>query len=123
MLLKKLLVRHPLWIAATFLLVGTVLNADTLILRDGRRIEGQLISVQTGIIEFQASGFGGQPGRISRNDVTGIEFGRVDNGARNDRTDSPQNSQSGRPRGLREKQLTTAANVAWTDTGIDVQSG
>src|SRR4051794_32079620 len=118
MLLKNLLTGHPLWIASTFLLMAIELNADTLILRDGRRIEGQLISVQNGIIEFQASRLGGQAGRISRNDVTGIEFGRVDNASnRNDRNDSPQNSQGGRPRGLREKQLTAAANVAWTDTG------
>src|SRR4051812_25624684 len=103
MLLKKLLTGHPLWITGTLLLTMQ-LNADTLILRDGRRIEGQLISVQNGIIEFQASGFGGQPGRISRNDVTGIEFGRVVNGSNpNDGNDSPQNSQGGRPRGLREK--------------------
>src|SRR5262249_31778887 len=29
----------------------------------------------------------------------------------------------GRPRGMREKQMMVVANVAWTDTGIDVSAG
>ena len=60
---------------AVSLLIATV-GADTLVLRDGRRIDGQLISVQNGIVEFQQAGPGGQIGRLNRNDVLGIEFGR-----------------------------------------------
>jgi len=104
-------------ITALFIFVVTV-DADTLILRDGRRVQGQLISVQNGVIEFQEAQFGARPVRISRDQVTGIEFGR------NDRYEpvDPQ-TQTGRPRGLREKQMMVVANAAWTDTGIDVNSG
>jgi len=92
-------------------------NADTLILRDGRRVQGQLISVQNGVIEFQEAQFGARPVRVSRDQVTGIEFGR------NDRYEQEPQTQTGRPRGLREKQMMVVANAAWTDTGIDVNSG
>src|SRR5215831_3006341 len=102
--------------AVLLCLVATA-NADTLILRDGRRIQGQLISFQNGVVEFQEAGFGGQLGRINRDDVIGIEFGRVE------RDESPQALQGGRPRGLREKQTIVVANAAWSDTGIDVTSG
>ena len=103
-------------VAVLLFFVGTV-NADTLILRDGRRIQGQLISFQNGVIEFQEAGFGGRLGRVNRDEVTGIEFGRVE------RDEPPQTSQARRPRGLREKQVTVVANAAWSDTGIDVTSG
>jgi len=104
-------------IIAPFFLIATA-NADTLIMRDGRRIEGQLISYQNGVVEFQQTGFGGGYGRINKDEVLGIEFGRVE------RQDPPQTSQQvGRPRGLREKQVMVVANAAWTDTGIDLESG
>ncbi|HYR89995.1 MAG TPA: hypothetical protein VE422_38345 [Terriglobia bacterium] len=108
---------HRLWIVAGLLFLVATVNADTLILRDGRRIQGRLISFQNGVVEFQESGFGGRLGRVSRDEITGIEFGRAE------RDESPQTSQGGRPRGLREKQVTVVANAAWSDTGIDVTSG
>jgi hypothetical protein len=116
----------PCLVLAGLLFGAATVNADTLILKDGRRIEGQLISVQNGIVEFQESGFFGQVGRINRDDVVGIEFGRVnsdrdrDSGRDRDR-DQPR--QQSRPRGLREKQVMVVANAAWSDTGIDLQSG
>ena len=113
--------RHLLMVAVPLFLVATV-NADTLILRDGRRIQGQLISFQNGVVEFQENGFGGRLGRVSRDEVIGIEFGRSERDDRFDRDERPQTSQ-GRPRGLREKQIMVVANAAWTDTGIDVTSG
>jgi hypothetical protein len=98
-------------------LVGTI-NADTLILRDGRRIQGQLISVINGVVDFQEAGFGGRRGTVSRDDVVGIEFGSVE------RQEQPQASgQPARPRGLREKSVMVVANAAWSDTGIDVTAG
>ena len=109
-------VRGLLVFAVLLFLVATV-NADTLILRDGRRVQGQLISFQNGVFEFQESGFFGRLGRVNRDEVTGIEFGRVE------RDETSQTSQGGRPRGLREKQVMVVANEAWTDTGIDVTSG
>jgi hypothetical protein len=111
----------PMFFAAT-------LSADTLILRDGRRIEGRLISYQNGVIEFQERDSGGFSGRISKEDVLDIEFGRAERQEweerqeRQERQEQPQASQQ-RPRGLREKRVMVVANTAWTDTGIDLTSG
>lgn len=115
----------PFLVLAGLLFVAATVNADTLILRDGRRIEGQLISFQNGIVEFQESGFFGQVGRISRDDVVGIEFGRVDRDRDRDRDRDERSSgaQQSRPRGLREKQVMVVANAAWSDSGIDLQAG
>lgn len=95
------------------------IHADTIVLRDGRRVQGQLISFQNGVIEFQEGSFGGRTVRLNRDQVVGIEFDR------GQRFDPPysQTPQAGRPRGLREKQMMVLANVAWTDTGIDVAIG
>jgi hypothetical protein len=109
-------------IVATLLLAMT-LNADTLVLRNGRRLEGRLISVRDGVVEFvEAQPFGGGRGlRFDRSEVLGVEFDRNDR----NRQDYPPavESQRGRPAGLRERQLFVAANVPWTDTNIDVQAG
>lgn len=115
--MKHCSIRRTLPTIALLCFVGTV-AADTLILRDGRRVQGQVISLQNGVIEFQEAQFGARPVRISRDDVAGIEFGR------NDRYDSgDRQAQGGRPRGLREKQMIVVANAAWTDAGIDVSAG
>jgi hypothetical protein len=112
----------PLLVLTGLLLVAATVNADTLILKDGRRIHGQLISFQNGVVEFKEDGFFGQLGRVNRDDVVGIEFGRVDGDRDRDR-DRDQPRQESRPRGLREKQVMVVANAAWTDTGVDLQNG
>src|SRR2546428_3315196 len=85
------------------LVLAMTLDADTLVLRDGRRLQGQLYAVQNGIIDFQ-DGQSGRMLRLNREEVTSIEFGRYD---RNESA-YPQ-VQSGRPRGLREKQMMVVA--------------
>jgi len=115
--MKTLFGMRGLLALAGLLFVAATVHADTLILRDGRRFQGQLISFQNGVVEFQEAGFWGQVGRISRDEVVGIEFARVE---RNEQSAPYQES---RPRGLREKQIMVVANAAWTDTGIDVRSG
>jgi len=110
-LLKTRLLRIsliPMFLAST-------LSADTLVLRDGRRVEGRLISYENGVVEFQ-EGISGAYGRVSKDDVLSIEFGRAA------QQEQPQASQQ-RPRGLREKRVMVVANTAWTDTGIDLSSG
>jgi len=97
------------------LLLVMTLDADTLVLRDGRRIQGQLISVENGVIEFQDSQSRSRGVRLDREEVLSIEFGRSE---RNE----PQ-TQIGRPRGLRERQVMVVANAQWTDTSIDLRSG
>src|SRR5947207_2292783 len=103
------------------LLIGAALNADTLILRDGRRLEGQLISVQNGVLDFDAQDFGGgRVLRFNRAEVLGIEFDRNDrNVSRNPQQSAPAGGRSG----LRERQVMVAANMRWIDTNVDVQSG
>jgi hypothetical protein len=107
---------------------AATLSADTLILRDGRRIQGRMISYQNGVIEFQERDSGGFTGRVSKEDVLGIEFGRderqefEERQERQERQEQAQAPQQ-RPRGLREKRIMVVANTAWTDTGIDLTAG
>ena len=50
--------------------------ADVLVLRDGTRIQGSLLSVRNGVVEFQERrGFGGgRTVRVNRDEVTRIEL-------------------------------------------------
>lgn len=103
--------------SALFVLVLPIsLLADTLILRNGTRIEGQLLSVRNGIIEFEERhGFGNSRGlQIERDEVVRIEFA-----ARRDTSDLA----SSRPFGMRERTALVNANTAWTNTSVDVRAG
>jgi len=114
------------WFVLLAMLAAGTVNADTLVLRDGRRIQGQLVSVYNGVIEFQdAQSFGsGRSLRFDRNDVIGIEFNRIDqNSGRFSSPGAPGPSDGRRPSGLRERQVMVLANVRWVDTGIDMQPG
>jgi len=105
-----------------------ILKADVLVLRNGQRIQGQLITVRGGVIEFEERrGYGsGRTIRLNRNEVARIEID--DNGGDNYNPGGGYPgggyTPDGRPpSGLRERQATVSANVAWNDTGIDVRSG
>ena len=108
------------WIAGVSLMLtlSVGLQADTLILRNGTRVQGELIAVRNGIIEFEErSRFGaGRTLRLDRDEVVGIEFETIRSSSNLSNTDS-------RPPGMRERQVTVSANVPWVDTGIDVRSG
>lgn len=107
---------------AILLALPVSLRADTLYLRDGTRIQGELIGVRNGTIEFEERrGFGGgRTLRLDRNEVVRIEFDR--NGSNND-SNNNNNNPGGRPSGLRERQVFVAANVGWSDAGIEVRAG
>ena len=92
--------------------------ADTLVLRDGRRIDGTLVSVRGDTIEFEGRGWrDGGVRRYDRNDVRTIQF---DDERERDRFGSDDR----RPRaGLRERVVTVDARTAWTDAGVDVRAG
>ena len=102
------------------------LQADTLYLRNGSRIQGELVGVRNGTIEFEERrGFGGtRVVRYDRDEVDRIEFengrygGGNSGGGRNDR-----DNDSGRPGGMRERQTIVSADVDWNDSGIDVRAG
>jgi hypothetical protein len=110
-----------LFVIGTLLSLAGTLHADTLLLRNGRRVEGQLISFQGNLIQFQESGAGSRLFRVNRDEVVGIEFGRI--AIQPAPVQPVQPSQPARPRGLRERQVMVVANAAWTDTGIDVRAG
>jgi hypothetical protein len=108
------------------------LSADTLILRDGRRVEGELVGVRGDEIEFEArrGGFFGGRERVKfdRRDVRSIELdddrSRNDrDDRRDDRRDDDRRSDGRRPSGLRERGVNVEASTAWNDTGIEVRAG
>ena len=94
------------------------LRADTLVLKDGRRVEGQLIAVRDGVIEFdQRRAQGGRERvMIDRVDVRRVE---LDDGE----PDGRGAASSPRPSGLRERAVIVEADVAWNDTDVDVRAG
>jgi hypothetical protein len=113
---------------------SALLRADTIVLRDGRRVDGELVAVHDGIIEFDGQRGGVFSGRerlrIDRDEVVRIELddrrerererGRdADSNSRRDRDQDP----TGRPGGMRERDVSVDAATAWSDTGIEVRSG
>ena len=105
-------------LAATLALGTAALRADTLVMRDGRRIQGTLIGIRSGQIDFEEERtFGGRRStRIDRDEVRRIEF---DDQGRSS-YDSPSGS---RPSGLRERDVTVSADTHWNDAGVDVRQG
>ncbi|MBK5297674.1 MAG: hypothetical protein JJE40_10990 [Vicinamibacteria bacterium] len=94
------------------------LVADTLVMRDGRRVSGTLVSVRNDTIEFdQSRGVSGDRRlRLDRRDVARVEFDDGESGGGSGGGGGPQG-------GMRERTVTVQARQAWTDTGIDVRRG
>ena len=105
-------------VAVVFALTAGV-QADTLYLRDGSRVQGELVAVRNGTIEFEERrGYGsGRTLRFDRDEVVRIEF------ENNRRTSGNDFLGGGRPSGLRERQIIVSADVPWNDAGIEVRSG
>ena len=111
--------------AGALIVVMTVsLQADTLVLTNGRRVQGQLVGVADGQIEFEE-----QVGRrsrvlvIAREDVARIEFSLDQPGTPVPPPVPPIASAPSVPRGMREKIVEVQGNQRWNDTGIDVREG
>ncbi len=111
------------WIArsAMVLVLSAGVQADTLYLRDGSRVQGELISVRNGTVEFEERrGYGGgRTLRFDRDEIARIEFetARGSGGTGNELL------AGGRPSGMRERQTIVSADVAWNDSGVDVRAG
>jgi hypothetical protein len=113
--------RNPITVAtalgAMVLVAGTVISADTIVLRNGRRVTGSLVAIQDGIIQFREGGNRRQMLRLDRDEVSRIEL------------DDPDRQHGGtgdtlpRPRGMREREVIVSADVPWVDTAIDVRAG
>jgi hypothetical protein len=110
---------------AALVLGGALLQADTLVLRDGRRVQGELIAVRDGVVEFegQRSLFGRERLRVGRDDVIRIEFDEAGNRFDSDRRPDRDEPGGGRPSGMRERDVLVNAGQSWTDTGVSVRSG
>ena len=114
----------------SLILSATSLFADTLVLHNGRRVQGELIGVYGREIEFEErDGSRRRTMRIPRSDIDRIEFGDRDSfwdrdrdrdRERDDRTDT---AVVGIPRGMRERTVNVNAREQWTDSGIDVRPG
>ncbi len=110
-------------VCALLMVAGAVAWADTLVLRDGRRIQGELIGVSGRDIEFEErSGFNRRVVRVPRRDVVRIEFDDQRDRDDRDRGDD-RDDFTGIPRGMRERQVNVTAREPWTDSGIDVRAG
>jgi hypothetical protein len=105
-------------VTLALLATSAFVHADTLVMNDGRRLQGELVGVYGRDIEFEERAGGRRRTiRISREEIDRIEF---DRGHRDDSRDEPS---AGVPRGMRERQVTVNASDQWTDTGIDVRGG
>ena len=95
------------------------LGADTLYLRNGTQLRGELVAVRDSVIEFaedRTTG-GARVRQFDREDVLRIEFESRYNTGRG------RSTTTGRPAGMRERTVVVTANVPWSDTGIDVRAG
>ncbi len=110
------------WLARVSLIVvlPVSLQADTLILRNGSRVQGELVAVRNGTIEFEERrSFGSSRTlRFGRDEVARIE---IEDYRNNSSSDFPNGN--GRPSGMREKQVIVSGDVDWNDTGLDVRAG
>jgi hypothetical protein len=120
---------HAAAVIVTVVLVGAWLEADTLILRDGRRVQGSLVSIRNGVVEFDENrGFrGSRIVRFDRDDIKRID---LDDSASSFSSSSSSGSAdrdpvdaNGRPSGLREREVVVSADVPWNDAGIEVRGG
>ena len=119
------------WIAGVALLVALPigLQADTLTLRDGSRVQGELVAIRNGTIEFEERrSFGSSRTlRLDRNEVLRIEFDNNGNTSNNYNNSGNSNNNSsssyGRPSGMREKQVIVSGDMDWNDAGIEVRAG
>jgi hypothetical protein len=111
------------WFAGVVVMLALAagLQADTLYLRDGSRIQGELLSVRNSTIEFEERrGFGGaRVHRFDRDEVARIEFETV----RRPGSGGSESLGGGRPSGMRERQVIVSADVPWNDAGIEVRAG
>src|SRR5687768_14526787 len=93
---------HLAAVGVAWLLTAAAPLADTLVLQNGRRIQGELIGVYGREIEFEErSGAGRRTMRIPRAEIARIEF--EDDNRSSSRDEPP--AIGGIPRGMRERQV------------------
>jgi hypothetical protein len=120
-------------VAAVLLVAAATASADTLVLKSGERVQGRLLTVRDGVVEFEETrGNRLRVMRIDQDEIRSIEFDRYtfDPSDRDPRVGGGGSAGQGagagevtRPRGLRERDVEVPARTAWTDTGVDVRAG
>lgn len=108
--------RHGAVVFGAALALAAGVAADTLVLRNGRRLEGELVEYRRDRLEWRDAR--GRLESFDRDDVRRIEFD--DGGFREDGSDA---SSSGRPSGLRQREVDVSAAAGWTRAGIQVRRG
>src|SRR5262245_35327264 len=110
--------RHVAAICILVVAAGAIGSADTLVLVDGRRIQGELLGVFGREIEFEErAGTARRVMRVPRTDIARIEF------VEERQYGNQQDVRPLIPPRMRERNVTVVATQAWTDTGIDVRAG
>jgi hypothetical protein len=113
-------------LSAVVSFASVIARADTLVLRDGRRVDGDLVAVHDGVVEFDGRRgfFGGRERmRVDRGDVRSIELAEYDRQSYDSGDRDRDRDDRGRPAGLREREVSVDSWVAWRDTGVDVRAG
>lgn len=120
------------WTACWCVGLTVVLSGDTLVMRDGRRVRGELVAVRDDTVEFEGvrGFFGRERLRIDRRDVLRIEFDENrddrDGGDRGYRDGGDSNGAArpaARPAGMRERDVRVDARTSWVDAGVTVRPG
>ena len=110
-----------LWLAPlALMLAAPAVKADTLMMSDGRRIQGDLISINRNVVIFDQDGarFGARRLRVDRSDVRRIVFD-------DDRYVGDDDAYTPGPMGQAGigTDVTVRADTPWTDTGIVLRAG
>ena len=118
------------WGLATAIVVLAVagLAADTLYLRNGDQVRGQLVAIRNGEVEFRQDGNNARTIRVDLADVRRIDFedayiGESGSSSNSGGWGTGSSGNSNRPSGMRERSIVVSADVPFVDTGIDVRSG
>ena len=112
--------RTSVWLGLVMaVMAGAALAADTLYLRNGEQVRGQLVAVRNGTVEFREDR--GRSSRTIRIDVADVRRIDFDDDIGDPVYDAPGESE--RPTGMRERTVVVSADVPFVDTGINVRAG
>jgi hypothetical protein len=110
---------------ATLSLGAVTATADTLIMEDGRRLRGELVSVSRGVVLFDTDA--SNTTRARRTRVNLVDVRRINFTDDDDDLDSGSYERFGTDRGYdvgrRERVVNVVAREPWTNSGIDVRAG
>ncbi len=113
--------RLPGWLFLIAVGAASAASADTLVLRNGQRIEGVLVGVRGDSIEFEESGGRSRVRSYDRDEVRRIEID--DRGSGGGSSWGGSSSGGSGSSGLRERSVNVNAADGWTDTGIELRRG